>query len=132
MVVLRGSLLNHAARKRISRSMKLALLALLVAAGLAGCGSQRSTTPDAKPAKGAPLSRAELRELSAGWKTDFARHTVPLREFMSGGPGKDGIPALGRPRFVDATDVSFLRPQEPVIALMLGGRARAYPLQILV
>src|ERR671935_2052846 len=131
MVVLRGSLLNHAARKRISRSMKLALLALLVAAGLAGCGSQRSTTPDAKPAK-APLSRAELQELSAGWKTDFGRHTVPLREFMSGGPGKDGIPALERPRFLRVGEATYLRLQEPVIELTLAGHARAYPLQILV
>src|ERR671936_633044 len=132
MVVLRGSLLNHAARKRISRSMKLALLALLVAVALVGCGSQRSTTPDAKPAKGAPLSRAELRELSAGWKTDFGRHTVPLGEFMSGGPGMDGIPALGRPRFLTVAKGTYLRPREPVIALILAGHARAYPLQILV
>src|SRR5919204_617297 len=132
MVVLRGSLLNHAARKRISRSMKPALFALLVAAALAGCGSQRSTTPDAKPAKGPPLSRADLRELSAGWKTDFGRHIVPLREFMSGGPGKDGIPALERPRFLRVGEATYLRPQEPVIALTLAGQARAYPLQILV
>src|SRR5919197_4096401 len=132
MVVLRGSLLNHAARKRISRSMKPAPLALLVTAALVGCGSQRSTTPHAKPAKSAPLSRAELQELSAGWKTDFGRHTVPLREFMSGGPGKDGIPALERPRFLRVGEATYLRPQEPVIALTLAGQARAYPLQILV
>src|SRR5919198_4331047 len=131
MVVLLGSLLNHAARKRISRSMKLALLALIVAAALAGCGSQRSTTPDAKPAR-APLSHAELRELAAGWKTDFGRHTVPLREFMSGGPGKDGIPALERPRLAPVGEATYLRPQEPVIALRLAGQARAYPLQILI
>jgi hypothetical protein len=112
--------------------MKPALFALLVAAALAGCGSQRSTTPQAKPAKGAPLSQAELQALSAGWKTDFGRHTVPLREFMSGGPGKDGIPALERPRFLSVATATYLRPQEPVIALTLAGQARAYPLQILV
>src|SRR5919201_2740777 len=132
MVVLRGSLLNHPARRRISRSMKLAPLALLVTAALVGCGSQRSTTPHAKPAQSAPLSRAELQELSAGWKTDFGRHTVPLREFMSGGPGKDGIPALERPRFLPVAKGTYLRPREPVISLTLAGQARAYPLQILV
>ena len=106
--------------------MKQALFALVVAMALAGCGSHRSGQ------KVAPLSAADLRALSAGWKTDFTRHTVPLREFMSGGPGKDGIPALDRPRFLEAANVSFLRPQEPVVALTLADRARAYPLQILV
>ena len=109
--------------------MKQALLALIVATVVAGCGSRGSApAPSARPK---PLSAVELQELSAGWKTDFARHTVPLREFQSGGPGKDGIPALDRPRFVRVADVRFLRPREPVIALELAGRARAYPLQIL-
>src|SRR5919204_1890933 len=111
--------------------MKQALFAFIVAAALVGCGSHRSATPT--PAtKGAPLSRAELQALSAGWKTDFGRHAVALREFMSGGPGKDGIPALERPRFLPVAAVTYLRPQEPVIALTLAGQARAYPPQILV
>ena len=106
--------------------MKQALFALAMSVALSGCGSHRSGQ------QAAPLSAADLRALSAGWKTDFARHTVSLREFMSGGPGKDGIPALDRPRFVDAAAVSFLRPHEPVITLTLAGHAKAYPLQILV
>ena len=112
--------------------MKQALFALAVAAALAGCGSHRSANPTTKETKGAPLSAVDLQELSAGWKTDFGRHTVPLGEFTSGGPGKDGIPALGRPRFLRAGGATYLRPQEPVIALTLAGHARAYPLQILV
>ena len=70
--------------------------------------------------------------LTAGWKTDFSRHTVPLSEFQSGGPGKDGIPALDRPRFAPAAKTTYLRPQEPVIELIVRGEARAYPLQILI
>jgi hypothetical protein len=70
--------------------------------------------------------------LTAGWKTDFTRHTVPLSEFQSGGPGKDGIPALDHPRFASAARTSYLRPQEPVIELNVRGSARAYPLQILI
>jgi len=109
--------------------MKQALFALLLAAVVAGCGSGGSSSAGAS--RDSPLSAGELQELSAGWKTDFARHTVPLREFQSGGPGKDGIPALDRPRFVRTAEASFLRQREPVIALTLAGRARAYPLQIL-
>jgi hypothetical protein len=67
-------------------------------------------------------------ELAAGWRTDFSRHTVPFDQFQSGGPGKDGIPALDRPRFAPVAKTTYLKPQEPVIAF--GGRA--YPLQILI
>jgi hypothetical protein len=70
----------------------------------------------------------------AEWpKTDFTRRTVDLGEIQSGGPPKDGIPAVDRPRFV-APDAAkaWLKAKEPVIALRLAGERRAYPLQILM
>jgi Protein of unknown function (DUF3179) len=70
--------------------------------------------------------------ITAGWKTDFSKHSVPLSEFRSGGPGKDGIPAIDEPKFISVGVADFLEPQEPVIALELNGDARAYPIQILV
>jgi hypothetical protein len=58
---------------------------------------------------------------------------VPLEEFMSGGPGKDGIPAIDRPRFVGlAAGERFLEPREPVAVVEIEGAARAYPIRILV
>lgn len=50
----------------------------------------------------------------------------------SGGPGKDGIPAIDRPHFVPARDVDYLDDQEPVFALSHLGEMRAYPQSILV
>ena len=65
--------------------------------------------------------------------TDFSRHTVPLNEIDSGGPPKDGIPAIDAPRFVTpAAAKRWLAAREPVILLQLHGQARAYPLQILL
>jgi len=70
---------------------------------------------------------------TAGWKTDFAKHCVPLSEITSGGPPRDGIPPVDRPKFVEATAADvWLKPQEPVIAVTQGDIARAYPLQILI
>ena len=65
--------------------------------------------------------------------TDFGRHNVPYSEIFSGGPPKDGIPAIDAPQFttVDAAD-TWLAPQEPVILLQVGDDARAYPIQILM
>ncbi|WP_355660415.1 DUF3179 domain-containing protein [Halomonas salifodinae] len=50
---------------------------------------------------------------------------------QSGGPGKDGIPSIDRPRFVSA-DQARLSGDEIVIGLYRQGEARAYPQRILV
>jgi hypothetical protein len=66
-------------------------------------------------------------------KTDFSRRTVDLAEIESGGPPKDGIPAIDRPRFVGTPAArAWLKAGEPVIVLRMGKDARAYPLQILM
>jgi hypothetical protein len=88
-----------------------------------------STLPDAGPGLGEASPPSGLR---AGWTTDFSKHSVALGEFMSGGPGKDGIPAVDDPRFVAVADADFLEDREPVIELVVEGDARAYPIQILI
>jgi hypothetical protein len=66
-------------------------------------------------------------------KTDFSKRTVDLAEIESGGPPKDGIPAIDRPRFVGTPAARvWLKPKEPVIVLRMGKDVRAYPLQILM
>lgn len=66
-------------------------------------------------------------------RTDFSRRTIPLEEIEPGGPRKDGIPAIDRPRFVTvAKAAGWLHPKEPVIVLRLGREARAYPIQVLM
>ncbi len=79
------------------------------------------------------LSPVATAQQPAGWGTDFSRHTVPLEEIVSGGPPKDGIPALDRPRFVSvAAADGWLSPREPVVVLVEATEAKAYPLQILI
>jgi hypothetical protein len=58
---------------------------------------------------------------------------VPYSEILSGGPPRDGIPAIDEPRFVTAEEADeWLEPQEPVIFLQIGDDARAYPIQVLM
>lgn len=67
------------------------------------------------------------------FRTDFSRHTVPYPEIFSGGPPKDGIPAIDAPRYETVADAdSWLSDQEPVILIRAGPAARAYPVRILV
>ena len=68
-----------------------------------------------------------------GWKTNVAKRSVEMDELISGGPPKDGIPALNNPKFISVTDAkTWLKAKEPVISLVIDGKARAYPLQILI
>lgn len=70
----------------------------------------------------------------AAWpRTDFSKHTVPFEDIQDGGPPKDGIAAIDKPRF-DAVETAArtLSAREPVIALEIAGEAKAYPLSILM
>jgi hypothetical protein len=67
------------------------------------------------------------------FSTDFSRHTVSYAEILSGGPPKDGIPAIDRPQFVSVAEADgWLRPEEPVVFVQAGDDARAFPIQILM
>lgn len=65
----------------------------------------------------------------AGW--DFSKHAIPLEDIQSGGPPKDGIPALTEPKYVAADKADFMQPDEQVIGVNLNGVIRAYPTRIL-
>ena len=123
---------DESAADRIKGDMRRALLLLIVAV-LTGCGGSAKKIPDNGdlPNTGAGEAAPPLID-TAGWRTDFRKHTVPLSEFQSGGPGKDGIAAIDRPRFAPARTIRFLAPREPVVELDLKGQARAYPVQILI
>ncbi|MBN1665894.1 MAG: DUF3179 domain-containing protein [Anaerolineales bacterium] len=65
--------------------------------------------------------------------TDFSQHSVPYDEILSGGPPKDGIPAIDDPQFVSVVDAEeWLQENEPVVLIVVGNDARAYPIQILM
>lgn len=120
------------------------MFAVFLALAVVGCGGgderseaekirsvdeELSTLPDAGLGLGEASPPPGLR---AGWKTDFSKHSVPLAEFLSGGPGRDGIPAVDTPRLIAVEDVGFLDDREPVIELVVEGDARAYPIQVLI
>ena len=65
----------------------------------------------------------------AAW--DFSKHSVPLEEILSGGPSKDGIPALTIPKFITGYEAKYLKPQDRVLGIFLNGEAHAFPIRIL-
>jgi Protein of unknown function (DUF3179) len=105
--------------------LTIATAVLLALASACGGSSPSSTAKGELPAQALEF-RAE------GWRTDFAKREVPLSDFLSGGPPRDGIPPIDSPRFVGVGEAGYLAPSEPVIELVVNGRARAYPIQILI
>jgi hypothetical protein len=84
---------------------------------------------------GAPLAHANPSQWQAEWpQTDFSRTSIDdWSEIMSGGPPKDGIPAIDDPQFLRADDAAGLRGREPVITVEIEGvEPRAYPIRYLM
>jgi len=97
---------------------------LLAAFALSACGGG--------PSEGVPGGEAPPG-LAEGFTTDFSKHSVPLDDFVGGGPPKDGIPSIDDPKFLTVSEADdFLADPEPVAVLDLEGEVRLYPIQILV
>lgn len=62
---------------------------------------------------------------------DLTDTSIPRADIYHGGPGRDGIPSIDRPRFISANDAKFLKPTDRVLGLVHDGVVRAYPIKIL-
>ena len=113
--------------------MKLPVRIPSIVAGLAMLATAmplQAASPSADPYAADP---SRLRFDVSEWSTDFTRASIILGQLTSGGPPKDGIPPVDVP-VVESIDAArtWLPGTAPVIALEVGGVARAYPLAILV
>ncbi len=114
----------------VAAMVAVAAMLLLPACGSSGEeGAGSGVTPGGQTTTAEePPSGAE-REFD----TDFNRHSVSYEEIRSGGPPKDGIPAIDKPRFAGVSEADrWLEGREPVILLQVAGEVRAYPIQLIV
>ena len=58
-------------------------------------------------------------------------HSIPLEDILSGGPPRDGIPALMEPKVLRGKENKFLGPQDRVLGLHGIHQTKAYPIAIL-
>lgn len=61
---------------------------------------------------------------------DLRDSLIPAEAILGGGPQRDGIPSIDRPRFIPASR-SGLGDSDRVLGLVRQGQARAYPIRIL-
>ncbi|MBC8287793.1 MAG: DUF3179 domain-containing protein [Nitrospinae bacterium] len=64
---------------------------------------------------------------------DTSRHSIPIDDIYDGGPGKDGIPAILKPKFisVEEADKTLLKKNDRILGYVYNGQAKAYPIKIL-
>ncbi|MGI9296331.1 MAG: DUF3179 domain-containing protein [Gammaproteobacteria bacterium] len=62
---------------------------------------------------------------------DLSGATIPADEILRGGPPRDGIPSIDRPKFAAVEDAGFMREEDLVLGVAADGIARAYPIKIL-
>ena len=74
-----------------------------------------------------------LKSKTSSWGTNWNKRTIEFNELLSGGPPRDGIPPIDKPKFVDAFSAkSWIKDNEPVILVKIGKQVKAYPIQILI
>src|SRR3972149_3874477 len=94
-------------RRRIGVKNRLAVVTLTViltgpAVGFLREGVQGQA---AHTGESVPFNTAE-------WKTNFKKHSINLNEIISGGPPKDGTPAIDKPRFETVAEADqWLKPK---------------------
>ncbi|MHB8901171.1 MAG: DUF3179 domain-containing protein [Thermoguttaceae bacterium] len=80
---------------------------------------------------GAQPPGSQFVQYRASPSFDLRNAIIPKNEIRSGGPPKDGIPALTNPAVIRAQDAAHLNAMDRVAGVAIGGEARAYPLKIL-
>lgn len=120
-----------------TRAAAVGLLALILVSGLGAQSMPASAQEGPEPSDpglrpGQLADPGEPRFGAGGWRTDFSISSVPFDEITSGGPPKDGIPAIDAPVLESIADArTWMDGLSPVIALEVDGQARAYPMAIL-
>ncbi len=113
--------------KTISRARCLPVAITLLFA----CGEAKSQ--DGSFSQASAGQEVRLPFSTRGWKTDFSKHSVSFDDIMSGGPPKDGIPAIDDPKFVSVGEADgWLGDREPVVIFEHDDVVRGYPWQILI
>ncbi len=112
----------------------IGLVVGLVVLGLFAYAFMRSTQAPVQEAETSQPTESQVQETSSEvTNTKGVDHIVPLNQILGGGPPKDGIPSIDKPKFVSVEDAGdFLTDEEPGIAVTIDGDARFYPFQILV
>ncbi len=127
------------------------IVAILLAAGVVGLSLAACAKPvspagplaaedsvvEEEAAEAPPLDEAatpgETDEYEIKTTEDGVRYIVDPEKIVSGGPPKDGIPAIDNPKYISLAEADgWIADNELVLTISYKGVVRVYPLQIMV
>lgn len=116
---------NSVVKNRWQAKSIVAALVVLIVAGVWLIWINHKAPNENVPAPNVPS------RITNSFKTDFSRISINPDLLLSGGPGKDGIPALSNPKFEPIAD-SKIDNETLGLWLSIGGESRFYAYNILV
>lgn len=74
-----------------------------------------------------------MKDLNAQNKNgfDLKGSLIPVKEILSGGPPRDGIPSIDSPNFVSVSAASYMKKKDRILGIYRNGIAKAYPIKIM-
>lgn len=74
-----------------------------------------------------------LKIKTFSWNTNWNKRIIEYDELLSGGPPRDGIPSIDKPKFETIKSAKkWVKDKEPVIFLKVDKKVKAYPLSVLM
>ncbi len=106
------------------------LLLVILLTGCTSSGIQQQ--PESSPANTPAIADNNAAQLASfGLRTNTSKISIPFNEILSGGPGKDGIPAIDNPKFISIDNVDFLTDDSRGIYIDINGDKRFYTYDVL-
>src|SRR5690606_25807798 len=119
-------------------------LAVVLASALAAAGPVAALVPlAATPAAAQPAerkaaeARSEKSDGSGAAERDrlngfvISRQLVDRDDIIPGGPPRDGIRSIDAPEFTSVEEATWVDDTTPVLGVVVGGDARAYPVHLM-
>jgi len=113
---------------KINHRLIIIILGLIVLMVLVGCAKKDKTGLEKTPG-----TKKIEKETGVKMTKRGVKYIVNPDKLVSGGPPKDGIPSIDKPKFISVKEADkWIKDKELVMAIDYKGVERAYPLQILV
>jgi len=116
----------------MNNSLKIIILVIILVVGVLGyLASRKDSVSEDFDVKNDSTALYEFK--GKGLKTNTAKSSISFDKILDGGPGKDGIPSITEPKFINITEAkTWLKDDSDGIVVAVGKTTRFYPFNVIV
>ncbi len=117
---------------KMSNLQKIIILVIILVVGVFGyLGNRKNSIFKNSVTKSDPTAVYAFE--NKGLNTNTAKSSISLDLVLDGGPGKNGIPAITEPKFINITEAkTWLKDDADGIVVTVGETTRFYPFNVIV